>query len=82
MTPQLAMAPLEEKEKQWPNRKMTLKRVIALTCLWALCFIMPPLAVILGALFGAVKGVAEGAYDGLSATYQDLRRWWQMFEES
>jgi hypothetical protein len=66
----------------WPNKKMTLKRCIAIAAWWITCIILPLVAIPLGMLFGAVKGAGSGAYDALSATYSDLHRWWRMFEES
>jgi hypothetical protein len=71
-----------EDKKPWPGKKMTLRRSVALAGLWAMCMLLPPLAVLIGAAFGAISGAGTGIYNGLTETHSDLKRWWQMFEDS
>lgn len=73
--------PVVEAEIVFPIKRFTVRRTMGLVLFWALCVLMPPLALLVHGIYGAIDGMAKGLVKGIVETHRDLTRWWRMFDK-
>ena len=74
--------PVVEAEIVFPIKRFTLRRTMGLVLFWLLCVLMPPLALVVCGVYGAIEGTAKGLVKGIVETHRDLTRWWRMFDKA
>jgi len=73
---------IEQENPNWITSPWTLRKSFALVLWWIMCLLLPPFAIIAGAIVGLIYGCASGMLRGLVESYIELRRWWDMFVNS
>lgn len=68
------------KVKAQPAPRFTVRYFLRLSLWWGVAVVYGPLAVLLGLLFGIIKGAGEGVALTVGQAKADLSRWYRMTE--
>jgi hypothetical protein len=73
---------IDQEIPTWASSSWTLRKGLILLTWWLMCMILPPLSIILGGVLGMISGLATGMVKGAVESYNNLKQWWEIFENS
>jgi len=64
-------------ELTFTQTRKQVQSALGMVAWWALCIVVPIVAVVCGTIYGAIVGAASGAAAGVTEAKTDLARWWE-----